>query len=155
MPKSRDVEAWFGRYQNPMKEVVLRMRDIILEADARIEECIKWQAPTFVFEGNLASFFPKGKQHATLMFHVGARIPGNFPRLQGSGETGRVMKIGSVAEADAARQELARIVRAWCDWRAAAVADSGAAVPRAPAKRRALPSKTARPAKPRPHSRRR
>ena len=155
MPKSKDVEAWFARYQNPMKEVVQRMRDIILEADTRIEECIKWQAPTFVFEGNLASFFPKSKQHATLMFHLGARIPGDFPRLEGGGNTGRVMRIGSVAEANAARQELARIVRAWCDWRGAAVGDSGAAVPRIPAKRRAPPAKKASPAKPRPHSRRR
>lgn len=26
-------------------------------------------APTFVFRGNIASFFPKAKQHVTLMFH--------------------------------------------------------------------------------------
>ena len=83
MSKSKDVEAWFDRYQNPMKEVVLRLRDIILEADARIEECIKWQAPTFVFEGNLASFFPKSKQHATLMFHVGRPDPGELPSPRG------------------------------------------------------------------------
>jgi hypothetical protein len=51
------------------------------------------------------------------MFHIGARIPGRHPRLEGSGETSRVMKVGSVAEADAARKDLERIVRAWCDWR--------------------------------------
>jgi uncharacterized protein YdhG (YjbR/CyaY superfamily) len=118
MSRSKDVDAWFARYQNPMKEVVLRMREIILAADERIEECIKWQAPTFTFEGNLASFFPKSKQHASLMFHQGARIPGEHPRLEGSGDTSRVMKIGSVTEASAARRDLERIVRAWCDWRA-------------------------------------
>ena len=72
MPRSPEVDAWFARYENPMKPVVLRMREIILAADARIAECIKWQAPTFTFEGNLASFFPKSKQHASLMFHSGA-----------------------------------------------------------------------------------
>jgi uncharacterized protein YdhG (YjbR/CyaY superfamily) len=118
MPRSKDVEAWFARYQNPMKEVVLRVRDIILASDPRVEECIKWQAPTFVFEGNLASFYPKSKQHASLMFHTGAKIPGDHPRLEGSGDTSRVMKIGSLAEANAARRDLERIVRAWCDWRA-------------------------------------
>jgi uncharacterized protein YdhG (YjbR/CyaY superfamily) len=133
MPKSKEVEAWFARYENRMKAVVLRMREIILAADPRIGECIKWQAPTFTFEGNLASFFPKSKQHASLMFHTGARIPGRFPRLEGSGDTGRVMKIGSVAEAEAARGELERIVRAWCDWRAAEVAAGEA---KRPSKRR-------------------
>ncbi len=30
-----------------MKDVVQRIREIVLEADTRMEECIKWQAPTF------------------------------------------------------------------------------------------------------------
>jgi hypothetical protein len=117
MAKSKDVESWLARYENPMKPVVLRMRDIILGADPRVGECIKWQAPTFTYEGNLASFYPKSKQHASLMFHTGARIPGRHPRLEGAGDTSRVMKVGSVTEADAARPDLERIVRAWCDWR--------------------------------------
>jgi hypothetical protein len=38
----------------------------------------------------------------------------------GTGGTSRVMKIGSVAEANAARADLERVVRAWCEWRAPA-----------------------------------
>jgi uncharacterized protein YdhG (YjbR/CyaY superfamily) len=117
MPRSKDVDVWFARYDNPMKEVVLRVREIVLGADPRIDECIKWQAPTFTFEGNLASFFPKSKQHASLMFHTGARIPGNHPRLEGGGDTSRVLKIGSVADANGAKADIERIVRAWCEWR--------------------------------------
>ncbi|MBI2894790.1 MAG: DUF1801 domain-containing protein [Deltaproteobacteria bacterium] len=119
MPRRKEVDDWFERYDNPMKAVVLRVREIVLAADPRIDECIKWQAPTFTFEGNLASFYPKSKQHASLMFHLGARIPGNHPRLEGSGDTSRVLKLASVAEANAARRDLERIVRAWCQWRAA------------------------------------
>jgi uncharacterized protein YdhG (YjbR/CyaY superfamily) len=117
--RNPDVDAWFRRYENPMKPVVEHIRAIVLGADRRIQECIKWQAPTFTYRGNLASFFPKSKQHASLMFHVGARIPGDHPRLEGGGDTSRVMKIGSVAEANAAKGEIERIVRAWCDWREA------------------------------------
>jgi TfoX/Sxy family transcriptional regulator of competence genes len=85
MGRSKDVDAWFVRYDNPMKDVVLRVREIVLGADARVEECIKWQAPTFTYRGNLASFFPKSKQHASLMFHVGAKIPGNHHAARGIG----------------------------------------------------------------------
>lgn len=74
-----DVDAWFEKHDNPMKPVVQEVRKVILQADQRIEETIKWQAPTFMYRGNLASFFPKSKRHASLMFHVGARIPGDFP----------------------------------------------------------------------------
>jgi len=117
MGKSKEVETWFKKYDNPMKDVVLKMREIILKADKRMEECIKWQAPTFTYKGNLASFFPKSKQHASLMFHIGAKIPGKHPRLEGSGLTSRVMKIGSVVEATKAKKDLEKIVKAWCDWR--------------------------------------
>ena len=121
MSRSRDVDAWFAKYNNPMKEVVQRIRQIVLDADGRIDECIKWQAPTFTYLGNLASFFPKSKQHASLMFHTGALIPGDHPRLEGGGDTSRVIKIGNVAEANAAKRDIERIVRAWCDWRESAV----------------------------------
>ena len=70
MGQSAEVNAWFKRYENPMKPEVERLRAIVLGADRRIEECIKWQAPTFTYRGNIASFFPKSRQHASLMFHV-------------------------------------------------------------------------------------
>src|SRR5262245_52173991 len=98
------------------------MREMVLGADARGEECIKWQPPTFTYRGNLASFFPKSKQHASLMFHLGAQIPGKHPRLEGTAATGRVMKIGSVADANAAKSDIEAVVRAWCDWRDATTA---------------------------------
>ena len=99
------------------KDVVLRIPEIVLEADPRIEETIKWQAPTFMYRGNLASFYPKSKEHASLMFHVGAKIPGKHARLEGTGSTSRVMKIATVSEANAAKRDIEALVRAWCDWR--------------------------------------
>jgi len=108
-----EVDAWMAAYDNPMKEVVQRIRHIILATDDRITECIKWQAPTFVYEGNLASFYPKSMNHATLMFHEGGSIPGDFPHLQGQGTQARAMKMVSIAEAEERRDELAAIIQAW------------------------------------------
>jgi uncharacterized protein YdhG (YjbR/CyaY superfamily) len=137
MGRSKTVDAWFARYENPMKDVVLRMREIILAADPRMEECIKWQAPTFTFGGNLASFFPKSKRHVSLMFHTGAQIPGTHPRLEGTGDSSRVMKIGSVAEANKAKAEIEAIVLAWCDSRGTATKTAKVAKKNPAAKRNA------------------
>jgi hypothetical protein len=115
--RSKEVDAWFKAYENPKKDVVLRVREIVLGADPRIDECIKWQAPTFTYRGNLATFYPKSKEHASLMFHQGAKIPGKHPRLVGSGEVSRVMKLATVTEANAAKRDIEKLVRAWCDWR--------------------------------------
>ena len=51
------------------------------------------------------------------MFHVGAKIPGKHPRLEGTGSTSRVMRMAGVAEANATRRDIEKVVRAWCDWR--------------------------------------
>ena len=77
-----DVDAWFDRYENPQKELVLGVRDVVLAADPRVGECIKWQAPTFTYQGNIASFFPKAKKHVSLMFHTRclAARPSGHPR---------------------------------------------------------------------------
>lgn len=110
-----DVDAWLEKYDNPMKEVVIAVREAILKADARMTETIKWQAPTFVYKGNLASFFPKSKAHASLMFHKGALFEGRFPNLEGDGKEARTMKFADLDDLAAKQNELAAIVTAWCD----------------------------------------
>jgi len=113
MPRRAEVDKWLAAYDNPMKAVVTRVREVILSVDARIDECIKWQTPTFMFEGNIASFNPRSKSHASLLFHAGATIPGKHPRLEGSGDVARTMKFGSVAEVESFERDLARTIQAW------------------------------------------
>jgi hypothetical protein len=113
MNKNPDVDRWFKDYDNPMKDVVQAVREAILGADPKVEETIKWKAPTFMYKGNLASFYPKSKQHASLMFHTGAQIPGSFPSLEGTGDVSRVMKFESLADVRKKKKELRDIVKAW------------------------------------------
>ena len=115
MNKNSTVDAWFAEYDNPQKALVQAVREVILAADPRIEEAIKWQAPTFVYRGNLASFFPKSKKHASLMFHKGKFIQGDFPNLEGDGKEARSMKFLDFDDLDSKKDELTAIVVAWCD----------------------------------------
>jgi uncharacterized protein YdhG (YjbR/CyaY superfamily) len=110
-----DVDAWMARYDNPQKALVQKVREVVLAADPRIDECIRWQAPTFIYKGNIASFFPRAKAHVSLMFHKGGTIPGDFPNLVGDGAEGRSFKISGQDDLEAKSDELGRIVRAWCD----------------------------------------
>lgn len=114
MPTSKDVDAWMAVYDNPQKDLVQAVRLAILDADPRITETIKWQAPTFVYKGNIASFFPRAKKHASLMFHKGAEIPGDFPNLEGEdNKEARQMKFADHNDLAAKRDELQAVVRAW------------------------------------------
>ncbi len=109
-----EVDAWFAAYENPMKPVVMEVRAIILASDPRLDECIKWGAPTFVYKGNMASFFPKSKKHASLMFHNGASLEGDFPNLAGDGKEARSFKVADLVELEEKAAELQRICVAWC-----------------------------------------
>lgn len=113
MPRRAEVEKWLASYDNPMKPVIARVRNVILSVDARVDECIKWQTPTFTFAGNIASFNPRSKNHASLLFHTGATIPGKHPRLEGDGSVTRTMRFTSLAEVAAFERDLVRVIQAW------------------------------------------
>lgn len=92
------------------------MREIILGADSRVTESIKWQTPTFSYKGNIISFNPT-KNLVSLLFHRGAEIPGDHPRLEGDGRLARTMRFADIDEVQAGREDLESSVRAWCDFR--------------------------------------
>jgi hypothetical protein len=114
---SPEVDAWFDRLDHPLKPAMQRVRAIILGADARISETIKWSTPTWAYKGNLASLQPKSKRFVSLMFHRGAEIPGQHPDLDGAAALVRTMRFDDEAGVDARRKALEAVVRAWCEWR--------------------------------------
>jgi hypothetical protein len=107
------VDAWFGRYDNPQRELVMAVRDAVLDADERVTEAIKWQAPTFVYRGNIASFYPKATKHVSLMFHRGAELADPAGLLEGEGDVSRVAKFADSADLDRKCEALQAIVREW------------------------------------------
>jgi len=117
MPRNPEVDAWFRAYANPQKAVVEHVRQVILDADPRITESVKWSTPTFSYRGNLVSFQPRATKFVSLLFHEGASIPGHHPRLEGDGPHVRTMRIADLANAEEGAPELQAVVRAWCDAR--------------------------------------
>jgi Domain of unknown function (DU1801) len=73
------------------------------------------EEPTFVFRGNLASIDPRSKKHVSLMFHQGAKLPGDNPALEGGGATVRYLRFADDADLRAKRKDLEAAVRAWID----------------------------------------
>jgi hypothetical protein len=110
------VERWLDEADHPLDATMRRAREIILGADERVTESIKWKTPTFAYEGNIASFNPS-KKVVGVMFHRGAEIPGDHPRLEGDGRLVRTMRFASLDELEAGRAELEAAVRAWCEWK--------------------------------------
>ena len=85
MNRNPEVDQWLDAADGPVAEMMRRARDLILGADGRVTESIKWKTPTFAYRGNIASFNPS-KHLLSIMFHRGAEIPGGHPRLEGDGK---------------------------------------------------------------------
>ena len=117
MSRNSEVDRWFEAADRPLEPLLQRVREIILGADGRVTESIKWKTPTFAYKGNIVSFNP-AKRFVSLLFHRGAEIPGDHPRLEGDGRLVRTMRFADRAELEAGRADLEAAVRAWCDWKA-------------------------------------
>ena len=117
MPTDPAVDEWFGHYDNPQKDLVDAVRRAVLDADPRVTETIKWSAPTFVYRGNIASFFPKSKAHVSLMFHTGASLPDPHGVLEGEGDVSRVAKVLDADDLERKKPALQELVRAWIEAR--------------------------------------
>jgi hypothetical protein len=118
MNRNPDVDRWLDEAAHPLDATIRRARDIILGADDRVTESIKWKTATFSFKGNIASFNPS-KRLVSILFHRGAEIPGDHPRLEGDGRLARTMRFTDLEEMEAGRADLEAVIRAWCDWKAA------------------------------------
>jgi hypothetical protein len=118
MNRNPEVDRWLDEADHPLDATMRRARDIILGADGRVTETIKWKTPTFAYKGNIASFNPS-KNLVSIMFHRGAEIPGEHPRLEGDGTLVRTTRFADLDQLEAGRADLEAAVRAWCVWRAA------------------------------------
>ena len=120
-----EVEAYIKGLEPALAEIVQTVRQIILSADARIAEQIKWNAPAFQFTGDMQPFDPKEykrdiavmnlrRGHLLLIFPTGARIRDSSGLLQGDYADGRRMiTYRSAEEAKSAETALLAIVRDW------------------------------------------
>ena len=67
------VEAFLASLDHPYKHEILALRQIILGADPRIAEDIKWNAPSFRTSEYFATFQLRAKDRVQIILHLGAK----------------------------------------------------------------------------------
>lgn len=114
--RTDEVDAWFAKKAHPLEGAMQAVRKVTLSTSPQIGECIKWSTPTFTYRGNIFSFNP-AKKFVSLLWHQGAKIPGDHPGLEGDGETARVMRFADEADVEDRRGELVGAIEAWMAWK--------------------------------------
>lgn len=121
----------------PAEPMLRRVRDVIMWADNRVTEYLKYGTVQFACGGDMANFVQHDKKTVTLMFNRGAKIQGKFPHLDGSGPSARFMRFPDMSDVEALTPELTAVVHAWCEMMAPKTAVKGRGRPRkSPAKAR-------------------
>lgn len=69
-----DVEAFLAALEHPHKPQVLALRGMILDADPRITEGVKWNAPSFRTSEWFATFHLRAKAGVQIILHFGAKV---------------------------------------------------------------------------------
>ena len=113
MKRDQNVDRWMNG--KPAEAMLRRVRDVVMSADPRMGEYLKYGTVQFAFNGDFANFVQHDKKTVSLMFNRGARIKGKFPHLEGTGPSARFMRFADLAEVGARTKELTAVVTAWCE----------------------------------------
>lgn len=107
------MDEWLAG--KPAEPILRRVREVILDADPRITEYLKYGTVQFAFNDDFANFVQHDKKSVSLMFNRGGKIPGKYPHLEGRGPSARFMRFANFGEVNARAAELTKIAGAWCD----------------------------------------
>lgn len=125
---SEQVSQFISESLHPLKEVMQAIREVILGTDTTIAEHIKWNAPAFYYNSEMAAFDAKEykrdlvvynvrkNDYILLIFPTGNVISDASGLLEGSYEDGRRMvTIKNVEDLSAKKEQLQSIIKQWID----------------------------------------
>ena len=115
MNKTEKVTEFIAKLENPLKDEINAVREIILNASDKITEDIKWSAPSFAYKENMATFNPRAKKFVNLTFHKGALINETSGLLEGDQKEARVARFKNIEEINQKKKDLEIVVRKWVE----------------------------------------
>lgn len=116
------VAAYLAELDHPLKPEILAVRQIILGADPRIAEEIKWNAPSFRTAEHFATMNLRAKGGLLVILHLGAKprhdaqspaIADPDGLLEWLGPDRASVLFRDLAAVEARREAFAAIIRQW------------------------------------------
>ena len=120
--QSGAVDQFLAELEHPLKAEIERLREILLGANDRITEQIKWNAPSFCYRGDdrvTMKLYPASQ--IQLIFHRGARVKDtadftfedNSGLLKWAAKDRGVLSVRNMAEIEANEAALRDLVNRW------------------------------------------
>jgi uncharacterized protein YdhG (YjbR/CyaY superfamily) len=110
--EAAQVNEWMDKLDASFKPSINAVRKIIKAASAKLNERIKWNAPSYYYNEDIVTFGPtKAKDKIILVFHHPDIVKIRSELLQGNYKNRRLVYLNSMKEVKDAQKELERIIK--------------------------------------------
>ncbi len=110
MKKNPKVNEFMAKLDNPLKAEMEVVREIILSANSKVTEDIKWAAPSFFYKDNICTFNTRAKKFVNLTFHKGALIKDKTGLLEGDAKEARVARFDNMDDIAKKKKQLISVI---------------------------------------------
>lgn len=111
---SKKVDDFLSELDHPLKQEMQAIRKLIMEVDPSITEEVKWGGPSFYYKGDIATFSPRVKDQAVLVFHQGEMLTGRTV-LEPAPKGKAYAKFSNMGEVKAKGKDLKAVIREWIE----------------------------------------
>jgi hypothetical protein len=114
---NQEVEKYLENSNLFMQNEIEIIRKIILEANPKIQERIKWSAPSFYYKKDMAAFHNRAKNcvHLTFVFYDNKMIHNSNGLLEGEFKDRRFAKFYDIEDIENKKNDLINVVNQWVE----------------------------------------
>ncbi|HEX7845749.1 MAG TPA: DUF1801 domain-containing protein [Chitinophagaceae bacterium] len=105
------VKAWMAVLSPAVRKEIEAVRKIIKAASDKLNERIKWNAPSYYYKEDILTFGPYKKDKILLVFHHPAVVKVKSGLLEGNFPGRRLLYLKNAGEAEKNKKELTRIIK--------------------------------------------
>ena len=107
---SEKVETYMALLEHPLKAEIEALRIIIQKANNKINERIKWNAPSYFYKDDLVTFNPRNQKQVHLVFHHPKIVNIQSSLLEGEYKDRRMVYFADMTAVQTNKAELERIM---------------------------------------------
>lgn len=122
--KKTDLNTYLEELSHPLKQEILELRQIILGANKKFTEHIKWNAPSYCINGeDRVTFNLKNKSSVRLILHCGVKIKARKLKDNFTSDTNRlldwvaddraVLQLSDMIEVMQKKRSIVKIINEW------------------------------------------
>lgn len=109
------VNEFMNQLDHPLKAEMEAVRANLLNANSKISERIKWNAPSFYYREDIATFNPRAKQHVHIVFHYAPIVNIKSDLLTGDYKDRRMVYLRTMSEVESNKAALEKIMNELID----------------------------------------